>query len=652
MTDEGDECEWDLAQTDKTSTNVLYLDAPYDHIVPESWIVIEYVPPVGLKNDDVQIHSLQILKVKSVDALSRADYGTSTKVTRLTLYDSWFTSDSKPGSKPTLGQFRGVTVYAQSEDLTLTDQPISDDISGSDIELDGLYDGLQSGRWVVVSGERTDIQNTSGVNASELAMLASVTQDVRQANPTLHITTPSDEQSGGKATSLAPQTLPVALPGDKIHTTMHLATPLAHSYKRDTVAIAGNVVHATQGETKVQVLGSGDGSKSTQQFALSQSPLTYLSAPTPAGAESTLQVRVNDILWHETNSLEALGSTDRGYITTADDQDKARVTFGNGVHGARLPSGVENVKAVYRTGIGKPGNVDSGMISLLLTKPLGVRSVVNPLPATGGADRENRDQARKNAPLGVMSLDRIVSVQDYADFARTYAGIGKANAVSLPFGRQQVVYLTIAGLDNIPIDTTSDLYRNLLQSLRLFGNPSTPLHVALCEVKLLVITAKVRVLPDYLFDKVAPNIRTALYNAFSFERRELGQTAFQSEVLNVMQGVAGVEYIELEILDAVEQAKLLAALDTIHQEELQAANTGQKADEAADLTTLLGLRKHSFVRAHLARPNTVQQGGISPAQIAFLSSDVPDTLILTELTTTRFTPSSRVRHSLNHGAKK
>ena len=66
----------------------------------------------------------------------------------------------------------------------------------------------------------------------------------------------------------------------------------------------------------------------------------------------------------------------------------------------------------------------------------------------------------------MMSLDRLVSVQDYADFARTFAGIGKASAARLSDGRRQLVQVTIAGADDIPIDPTSDLFQNLLIALR------------------------------------------------------------------------------------------------------------------------------------------------------------------------------------------
>ena len=56
-----------------------------------------------------------------------------------------------------------------------------------------------------------------------------------------------------------------------------------------------------------------------QSFALRQSPLTYVSAPTPSGVESTLRVRVNDVLWHETDTLAGLAPLDREYVTKTND---------------------------------------------------------------------------------------------------------------------------------------------------------------------------------------------------------------------------------------------------------------------------------------------------------------------------------------------
>lgn len=525
------------------------------------------------------------------------------------------------------------TISIQGEKLEIAEEPLEAEIGlntqeDNSIELSALYDGLKSGQRLILSGERTDVLQADdskkavpGVRASELIMLASVTQEVRQI-----------QDSSGKTKPL---------PGDTKHTVLHLAKHLAYTYKRDTVTISANVVRATHGETRSEVLGSGDGSKALQRFTLKQSPLTYLAAATAAGAQSTLQVRVNNLLWHEAESLSALQPKDHSYILETDNSDKTSVIFGNGVHGARLPTGVENVKAVYRTGIGKPGNVKAGQISLLATKPLGVKSVVNPLRASGGADRDSADQARRNVPLAVMALDRLVSVQDYANFARTYAGIGKASAVQLRGGGRQLVNVTIAGAENIPIDTTSDLYVNLAQALQQSGDPHLPFRVDLAEILFLVISVKVRLLPDYKLEFVAPNIRKAMLDTFSFDRRELGQPVFQSEVLSVIQGIAGVDYVDLLVMGAVRQELVLKAFDDVQNktkpDEAESAEEQQRETDEDEFLEELGLNTHADVIVNLAQvnPNPPAHPKPSdlflPAQLAFLTPDIPDTLIITEL---------------------
>ncbi len=613
--------EWTLANADQT-TSVLYLDAEYNQIALHSWLYITSVSVPDNNNTPTNVTlSPGIYQIKQVETVARADYGISAKVTKLTLNTDWFTIATP--STPTLGAFRGVTIYAQSEILTSAEEPLTEDIQGDTIELDGLYDGLQSGRWVAVSGERTDIVNTQGIVTSELAMLASVTQETRPTN-----TQPPTDGTQGTQGELPQQG---QLPGDTTHTFLHFATPLSYTYKRSTVTVGANVVKATHGETKNEVLGSGNGAVGMQQFTLKQSPVTYLAATTAAGASSTLHVYVDDIEWHEIDNLDGQGPKARVFVTQTDNQAKTTIIFGNGIQGVRPPTGAENVRAAYRVHLGAEGNVDAQQIKLLATRPLGVKGVINPLAATGGADRESRDQARSNAPLTVQALDRVVSIQDYADFARTFAGIAKANALTLSNGRQQLVHLTIAGQNNMPIAPTSDLYQNLFQALRILGNPGEPLRLEVCETKLLVISTRVRLLPDYQLESVIPAIRAALLNAFGFEQRDLGQPVYQSEVLSIIQQVPGVAFVDLDILDGITQAKLLPALDTIHQQELQAAATGQKADETQDLLNLLNLHVRQVVPARLAQASRNQPGSFLPAQLAFLTPAIPDTLIINPL---------------------
>ena len=85
----------------------------------------------------------------------------------------------------------------------------------------------------------------------------------------------------------------------------------------------------------------------------------------------------------------------------------------------------------------------------------------------------------------MMALDRLISVQDVADFARTFAGVGKASATRLSDGRRQFVHLTIAGMDPSPMEEQSDLFRNLGDAIKRFGALSQPCEISKRNVALL-----------------------------------------------------------------------------------------------------------------------------------------------------------------------
>jgi Baseplate J-like protein len=553
----------------------LYLDNEYD-IAPDSKVVIE-------KQGETKV----VDKVSSFLHRSLVAYGLSGKTIQINLPDAepWLVATDD------FSVVRNTRVYSGSEKLELAEEPMADDITDNKIELGDLYEDLEPGRWVIVSGERTDVLDASGepvagIKTAELVMLAAVEQRLR--------TDANNE----------------ALMDDKIHTFITFAKPLAYKYKRATVKVYGNVVKATNGETRQETLGAGDASRALQEFMLKQPPLTYVSAPTISGVESTLVVRVNDVKWHEAGSLVALEPNDRKFITRTDDEAKTAVVFGNGIQGARLPTGQENVKATYRNGIGRPGNVKAGQITLLNTRPLGVKDVINPIRASGGADKETRDQARKNAPLAVMALDCLVSTQDYTDFARTFGGVGKSAAARLTDGRRQIVCVTIAGADDIPIETTSDLYRNLYSALHRFGDPFLPIRLQVRELLALVVSAKVRIDPDYLWEALEPKIRSAMLDAFGFEKLELGDDLLLSNAIKIIQGVTGVTYVDVDVFDTISEAQLLNGLDN---------------------STAANLKLNDRILIEPARVVHSNVSNILPAQLAYLTPEVPDTLILQEL---------------------
>jgi predicted phage baseplate assembly protein len=587
------------------------LDVPNVAALPGSFVVVERPQAQG------GIDRLVIARAQAVKDAARADYGISGKSTQITLDKPWLAANDS------FATLRGTTVFAQSEQLELAEEPITTPVCGERIVLDGLYDGLEAGRWLIVAGEQ-DLPGVSGVRNAELVMIQSV---VHTAAPAAN----DGEQ-------------PLA-PGERPHTIITLDGGLTHCYINSSVRIYANVVPATHGETRREILGAGDGSKPLQRFELRFTPLTYTPAATPSGVESSLEVYVNDVRWHEAPALAGLGPTDRRFTTRQDDEQRTTVIFGNGERGARLPTGRENIRAVYRNGIGKAGNVQAEAITLLATRSLGVQGVNNPLPATGGADPESRDQARFNAPLAVTALDRLVGVQDYADFARTFAGIGKAYAARFTHAGRPLIHLTIAGADDIPITPTSALYRSLREALLRFGDPALAVRVGIRERVALVLSANIMIHPDSIWEKVEAEVRRRLLEQFSFARRELGQDALLSAAIAVAQAVPGVLYIDVDAFGGVseqiadpnaENGQRIRTPDEFAAAVQEIAAQARPQERVAAETTSIAVRSLSpaqgeglGVRAsatpqHHALPRPV----IRPAQLAVLLPAAPDTLIL------------------------
>ena len=562
----------------------------------------------------------QVLRVARATTTPRTAYGISGQATQVEFDLPAGVGWRSTGGGALIDKLRRTKLYMQSEPLTLAEVPLPEtvgppvpDVTGAtppqQIPLAGLYKQLVSGRWVIVSGERADIDGVSGVKAAELQMISGLSHGFDPA-----------------------------LPGDKAHTTLVLATDLAYQYKRATLRIYGNVVRATQGATRRETLGSGDGAQALQSFTLKQGPLTWVSAPNAAGVDSTLQAFVDDVEWHESASLAFLGPRSRGFATLTDDDGNTTLTFGNGEHGARLPTGAQNVRAVYRSGIGGGGNVKAGQITVLQSRPPGVTEVVNPLRASGGADRESRDLARENAPLAVTALDRLVSVQDYQDFARTFAGIAKALARRTSDGRREVVYLTIAGVADAPIDPSSDLYLDLLQALRTSGDDALPLRVDARERKALVLSARIRLLPDFVWDPVVTAVRAALLDAFGFDRRALGQWALLSEVIAAIQGVRGVAWVDVDAFGGVAERSVQTVVaqngdvqrtrELLTQDDVLAA----VAEIVATPARLTPAQRDRMPPSVSAWPGGLDEDGtLRPAELVAFTPSVPDTLILNQV---------------------
>ncbi|MEE4109668.1 MAG: putative baseplate assembly protein, partial [Halieaceae bacterium] len=472
----------------------IYLDREYSEIVEGEYVLLRD----ALREGTSIVHGVELMSVEA--------YGLSAKVTRLEVNSTLVKPEG--GSESTSSfMTRTTTVYAAPEQLDLAVLPITDDVGaesgelGADsLELGGAYISLFPGKTVAISGERADL---AGVRASEILTIAD-----NVLNDGFSVLTFTSQP--------------------------------AHRYLRGSVTLNGNVASATHGETVEEILGDGDAARPFASYRLKSSPLTHVSAKTESGMAPALEVRINGVLWDRVDDFRDAGPEDRVYILRIAEDGTASITFGDGERGLRPPTGQDNVTAVYRKGAGSKGMLEAGQLSLLASKPVGLKSVSNPLPPAAAADAETLEDARRNAPLRVLTLGRVVSLRDYEDYARAFAGIAKARADWTFDGAARPIFVTVAGEGGVQLPEGGEDIANLLAALQAAGEADLTVSVRNFKPASFVVEARLFIDPAYGSEDVLEAGRDALEAAFSFDARELGQGVSRAQVIAVLQDVKGV----------------------------------------------------------------------------------------------------------------
>ncbi len=371
---------------------------------------------------------------------------------------------------------------------------------------------------------------------------------------------------------------------DSTHLTIAFSPDLSRPLDDAGAVLYGNVANVTHGETQAsQVLGNGDAASRFQTFTVAKSPVTHvLEAGGRNGVASTLEVRVDGVRWSEAATLLDRGSDERVYVTDIDEKNVMTVRFG-GDPGARLTTGRNNVTAKYRVGLGSEGNVRAGVLTNLLDRPVGLKGVTNPDPASGGAAAETIDGIRENAPNTVRTFGRIVSLRDFEDAAREHASVAKARATWTMLENERVVRLTVAAEGGSPL--TSTALALIVEDLDARRDANRPMHVRPHANVPFSIQAVVQVKDDYLLEDVQARAAEALAKFFSFDERDLGEPVHLSAVYAALQSVDGVVAVNVTrlrrrsggtevgdhiLIQAYEIASLASASDAVVKTQYEA----------------------------------------------------------------------------------
>lgn len=455
------------------------LDGDHKSVVPRSWLVLE------------QPGRTEVFQVTKVEPDGATKFGLSGRLTRVTVDISEHLADFRRNT---------ALVHSATVPLPAGEMPLRTAIGkGSELVVAATEPPLPANRPILVSGQ--DYDTGAPVTDATRALTCTPSPDGRSM-------------------------------------TLVVEPPLAHAYHPDTVTVSANVVTATHGETVEQVLGSGDGRTGFPQFELRRAPLTYVRATTPDGSGPELSVRVDGVEWQPVPDLGSAGPNSRVYAVRQAEDGETAVVFGDGQHGARLPTGAENVQATYRAGIGAAGAADPGQVRLLVRRPLGIRDVVNPAAASDWAPEEQLEDARTNAPLRVRTLDRAVSVADYEDFARGYAGVGNARADLVWDGRREVVAVSLLGVE--ATRPSNDLVDDLRTTLDSARDPGPAMHLTVGEVLWFGVRVEIAHDPSYEKNVVRDAVRVALQTALAPQVATFAQPVAAAAVLVLGKQVPGV----------------------------------------------------------------------------------------------------------------
>lgn len=332
------------------------------------------------------------------------------------------------------------------------------------------------------------------------------------------------------------------------------------------IIVYGNPVDTDQGKTETEaVIGSGDNRKTFQTFAVPKTPLTYLldESRTPAQVPE-LAVYVESILWQKVDHFFDSTGDDQVYVAREDKDGNSFVQFGDGKTGMRLPSGKNNVKAVYRTGIGAAGPLEAEAKPKAVGKLKELEDVFMPVPAVGGADAESQDIARSAAPGKLQSLDRLVGLADYEAEALALPGVIKVRADwAAPNGvpQVQIVVLTETGTTA----AVDKVRATLLTYNRCRGAARFP--VTVLQGLLQYIYLKLRV--GYEASRREADMQDAVKEAlglvgeegngiendqglFGLKSRRFGQGAHISQIMAAVQQVDGVTWVAIDDAQALD----------------------------------------------------------------------------------------------------
>ncbi len=336
----------------------------------------------------------------------------------------------------------------------------------------------------------------------------------------------AEGSAGAGSASLALSDLPSPMPA--------LTPPLRVLFNLLPVSRGASVAN--------EVLGSGDARVAGQEFVLKKSPLTYLQSPDSTSGDnykSTLRVWVDGLEWTEVASFYGQPPGAQVFVTREDENNQTHVQFGDGVNGARLSSGLNNVVASYRYGSGADSPA-AGSLTVVLHPQPNLKAVRNPVAVGGGSDPDPPAKIRAYAPRSVLTFGRAVSGDDYGTIAAQAPGVARARAYWKWDSSLQRTAVTIyVGDDQSAVDSAR-------AALADAGDPNRPVLVKAAVPIVIALNLTLVIDPRRVPADVVAGARAALLDpegGLMGKSIGIGRVIYDSQIYAACLAAPGVKAV-------------------------------------------------------------------------------------------------------------
>jgi hypothetical protein len=262
--------------------------------------------------------------------------------------------------------------------------------------------------------------------------------------------------------------------------------------------------------------------------------------------------------WRSRPWLYFSGPDDRDY---AIDRALGRVLFGDGVTGRIPPAGAAILVKQMRSGGGAAGNVAENTVTQLMGVVSGIQSVFNARAAEGGSDGETLAASIERAPRTVRHRGRAISPADFETMAKeASAAVAVAHAVPtcdssgrpragwvtlivIPHSQEDRPYPSFGLRDEVKKYIAARAAAGLAASGQIYVTGPEYFPVDIAATLAPVVPAEAGLVEQRAHDALAEFFHP-LFGGPGGTGWDLGRSVFLSDVAAVLEGVAGVDFVE------------------------------------------------------------------------------------------------------------